>query len=91
MEELAHLIEIYKDVGSAFMLRERLDHIELQHLVLETCDLRRDPRQKNQEEVEHQWKKFMDSPEYQEPVEVDGKKMTIDEILDLPTPNMNLS
>ena len=58
MAELAALIEIYKSVEAAFSIRSELDHVDIQDLIKETIELRKDPKLKDQEEVDKDWEEF---------------------------------
>lgn len=58
MEELAALIEIYQSVEAAFLIRQQLTHLEIQDLIKETTELRKDPKLRDSEEVEKSWKQM---------------------------------
>lgn len=58
MEELAALIEIYKTVDAAFLIRDKLTHLEIQDLITETSELRKDPKLKDSEEIEKNYAKL---------------------------------
>lgn len=58
MEELAALIEIYKTVDAAFLIRDKLTHLEIQDLIKETTELRRDPKVKDAEEIKKSWEQM---------------------------------
>jgi hypothetical protein len=58
MEELAALIEIYKTVDAAFLIRDKLTHLEIQDLIKETNELRKDSKLKDAEEIEKNYAKL---------------------------------
>ena len=83
MEELAHLIEVYKSVDAALLIRENLDAIEISELIKETINLRTDPTRskKNREELIEDWEEFKNSNALNEEIIVDGKVTTINELM----------
>lgn len=83
MEELAHLIEVYKSVDAALLIRENLDAIEISELIKETINLRTDPTgsKKNREELIEDWEEFKNSNALNEEIIVDGKVTTINELM----------
>ncbi len=81
MAELAALIEIYKSVEAAFSIRSELDHVDIQDLIKETIELRKDPKLKDQEEVDKDWEEFKEKNSLDEQILVGGKVTTLNELM----------
>jgi len=76
------LIEIYKSVDAAFLLRDNLDHVQISDLIKETVDLRQDPKIKKQKEVEDDWKRFKQTEKFKEEFTLpDGTKTSISDLM----------
>lgn len=78
---MAALIEIYGSVENALLIRENLDHLEIEELIKETIELRKDPEIKNREEVDRDWTEFKNNNSLEEKIIVNGKSTTIHELM----------
>lgn len=78
---MACLIEIYGGVENALLIRDNLDHLEIADLILETTLLRKDPKERDKEEIEESWKEFKDTQNKNEEIIVNGEKTTLANLL----------